>query len=63
MHYFLRNTLKDLIRAWERTDVLRTDEESVRARESAQAARKLLLHDNTSNELIEKWIDEHTEVR
>lgn len=62
MHYFLKNALKNVIARCERGDVLRTDEESKRARETAVAARKLLLHDNTSDEMVEKWLDEHSDV-
>lgn len=61
MHYFLKNAIRNIIARAERSDIRRTDDESTRARETARAGRKLLLHDS-SNELAEKWINEHGDL-
>lgn len=63
MNYWLKQALLTVIRQCERGDVLRTDDESTRAREKARAARVLLLHDNTPDHLIEKWLDDHEDIR
>jgi len=58
MHSFLRNALKDVIARCERPDAHRSDERAARDRETATAARKLLLHDSP-NDAVERWLDNH----
>lgn len=59
MHYWLKEAIKNIVARCERGDILRTDAEAQTARETARAGRIMLLHDSTSNELAERWIDNH----